>query len=262
MSIRWIGPVAALAVASLAGCGGGEQQTTTPRPRASGAPAAGAAAGSGGYTVAAVSGGGTVSGQVTLQGQPPAVEKIEVSKDAAVCGHEKSVETVQVGPNGGLASVVVWIDGISQGKDWGSISGGQVDQKECHYSPYVQIVRAGGELAILNSDPILHNIHAYHNDKETLFNLAQPTQGMKTPKKLEKTGPVHLKCDVHSWMSAWVFVAGHPYYAVTGPDGAFSLPDVPAGTYKVKAWHSKYGEKTGDITVSAGGTATLDFSMS
>lgn len=260
MRSTWIVPIAAVAVAALAACGGGGEETREPtRAKASGA--APAAGGGGGYTVAAVTGGGSIGGSVKFQGAPPPPEKIEVSKDPAVCGKEKVLETVQVGSGGGLKDVVVWIDGVSRGKDWGTIAGGTVDQKECHYTPYIQIVKAGDTLDILNSDPILHNIHAYYKDTETLFNLAQPTAGMKTPKKLEKSGPVHLKCDVHSWMSAWVFVAAHPYYTVTAEDGSFSLGDVPAGSYKLHAWHAKFGEKTADVSVTAGGTQSADFTM-
>jgi hypothetical protein len=84
-------------------------------------------------------------------------------------------------------------------------------------------------------------------------------QGQKTPKKLTATGPVHLKCDVHSWMSAWVFVATHPYYAVTKEDGSFSIGDVPPGDYSVKVWHGRLGEKAASVKVDPKGSATADF---
>ena len=254
--------LAIFAALALVACGGGGEEKSAPRQRSgAAAPAGGApAASSSGYTVAAVSGGGSVSGKIAFTGEAPAPEKLEITKDTSVCGTEKEFHTVQVG-GGGLASAVVWIDGIASGKDWGSMDGGTIDQKQCVYTPYIQIMKAGDTLNIVNSDPILHNIHAYHNDKETLFNLAQPMQGMSTPKTMDKTGPVHMKCDVHSWMSGWVFVAGHPYYSVTGADGSFSLADVPAGTHTVKAWHPKYGEKSASVTVAAGGTADASFSM-
>jgi len=262
MRNRWIAPVALFAFACLVACGGGEK-TETPRARAAGSHPAPAAqpAGGGSYTVVPVANGGTISGTVKFEGTPPPPETIEVTKDNSVCGDEKTLESVQVGPQGGLRSVVVWIDGINQGKDWGSLDGGLIDQKGCHYDPYIQLVKSGAQLDVLNSDPVLHNIHAYYQDSETLFNLAQPSQGMKTPKTLEKVGPVHMRCDVHSWMSAWVFVAGNPYVAISADDGAFTIGDVPPGTYKLKAWHSKFGEKTADVTVAADGTATADFTM-
>ena len=256
MRSKWTFPVAALALALAVACGGGEEKK---EPSTARTPAKTPA--SGGYTVAAVTDGGTVSGSVKFQGTPPPPEKIEVSKDPETCGKEKVLETVQVGPGGGLKGVVVWVDGIAKGKDWGSVANGEVDQAECHYKPYIQIVRTGGEINIKNSDAVLHNIHAYYKDTETLFNLAQPMKGMSTVKKIDKTGPIHFKCDVHSWMSAYAFAVAHPYYVVTADDGSFSLTDVPAGTYKVKAWHPKYGEKTADVTVTAGGTASASIDM-
>jgi len=249
-------PVAVAAVGVFAACGGGEKKEPIRAKTGQAAPAE-----AGGYAAGPVADGGAVTGSVKFAGTPPPPEKIEVSKDPAVCGKEKVLETVQVGAGGGLKDVVIWIDGITKGKDWGPVGDGTIDQKECHYTPYVQIIRAGGNLDVVNSDQILHNIHAYYKDTETLFNLAQPMAGMKTPKKLEKAGPVHMRCDVHSWMSAWVFVASSPYYAVSAADGSFNLDGVPPGSYKIHAWHSKLGEKTADVTVSAGGKATADFTM-
>src|SRR5258705_6960127 len=246
MQSKWMIPVAVAAVGVFAACGGGEKK----EPIRAKAPAAGQAAPAeaGGYAAGPVADGGAVTGSVKFVGTPPPPEKIEVSKDPKICGKEKVLETVQVGAGGGLKDVVIWIDGIAKGKDWGSVGDGTIDQKECHYSPYVQVVRAGGNLDVVNSDQILHNIHAYYKDTETLFNLAQPMAGMKTPKKLEKSGPVHMRCDVQSWMSAWVFVAANPYYLVRSADGSFNLDGVPAGSYKVHAWHSNFGEKTADVT--------------
>jgi hypothetical protein len=135
-----------------------------------------------------------------------------------------------------------------------------VDQVECHYVPQIQVLKPGASLEVINSDAILHNIHAYDGD-ETLFNIAQPIKGQKTSKELNASGPVHLKCDVHSWMSAWVFLAKTPYYAVTADDGTFSIGDVPPGTYTVKVWHGKLGTSSMEVAVEAGGSAMADLTI-
>jgi plastocyanin len=242
----------------LAACGG---DSAPPAPSASNAPAvAPTPAAPAGYQVAAVTGGGGISGTVTVTGDVPEAEVVEVNKDNSVCGDEKTIKDIQVGDGGVLANAVVWIDDIKSGKDWDNGSSGSVDQNGCSYMPHIQALAPGAKLEVVNSDAVLHNIHAYAGD-ETLFNIAQPIQGMKTSKTLEESGPVHLKCDVHSWMSAWVFVAANPYYAITATDGSFSLGDVPAGTYSVKIWHGRFGEQSGTATVEADGTATVDFEM-
>jgi len=251
-----LAPIVALAsLAALAACGG--EAPPPPTPAAGAKKTAPAPAG---YQVADAGGGGGISGTVRVTGSVPAPEVIEVNKDNAVCGNEKKLHDIQVGDGGVLAGAVVWIDDIKKGKAWSDGKAGSVDQKGCDYSPQIQVLSKGASLDVINSDNILHNIHAYAGD-ETLFNIAQPMQGMKTSKTLEKSGPIHLKCDVHSWMSAYVFVAANPYFAVTGADGSFSLADVPPGAYSVKVWHGKFGEKSGSATVEAGGTATLDLEL-
>ena len=269
MSNQLMNRLSVVAIAGLlAACGGGEEAAA---PAASGTEAHKAAepakaeapkaeeAAAGAYTVAAVADGGKVAGKVTLTGAAPAAEEIEVTKDNATCGAKKMLEPIKAGADGALSNVVVWIDGITSGKDWAS-KDGSIDQKGCEYTPHIQGVPQGGEFTVKNSDPVLHNIHAYTGE-ETLFNIAQPMQNQESKKKLSKAGPVEFKCDVHSWMHAWVFVASSPYFAVTGADGTFSIADVPPGTYKAKAWQEKLGLQEMEVKVDAKGEAKADFAF-
>ncbi len=70
---------------------------------------------------------------------------------------------------------------------------------------------------------------------------------------------IRVGCDVHKWMSGWIVVAKHPYYAVTGKDGAFRFEDVPAGNHTVEIWHEKLGKKQAEVTVAPGGETTVEF---
>jgi len=70
---------------------------------------------------------------------------------------------------------------------------------------------------------------------------------------------LHLKCDVHSWMTAYVGVVKHPYFAVTDTGGLYQIANVPAGTYKIQAWQERYGPVTQMVTVKPGATTTVDF---
>jgi uncharacterized protein (DUF2141 family) len=93
------------------------------------------------------------------------------------------------------------------------------------------------------------------------FNVAQPKKGMILSKKFEKAENFKVKCEVHPWMNAWITVFPHPFYAVTGDDGSFSLKKLPAGDYTIEAWHEKYGVKTMKVKVGASGEVKSDFSF-
>ncbi len=72
---------------------------------------------------------------------------------------------------------------------------------------------------------------------------------------------VPFKCDVHKWMNAYVGVLDHPFYSVTGADGAFSLMGLPPGTYTIEVWHEKLGTQTQSVTVAAKETKDVAFAF-
>ena len=108
----------------------------------------------------------------------------------------------------------------------------------------------GQPVHIKNSDMTLHNVHGYKG-ASTLFNQAElPGQPPMIKLFPDADQMVKLKCDVHPWMTGWVLVSSHPFFAVTGDDGTFKITGVPPGSYTVEAWHELYGTKTAELTVT------------
>lgn len=199
---------------------------------------------------------GDLKGTIRFAGTPPKEAPFPATRDQKVCGQSVPNESLQVS-SGHLANVVVTVKGSGLPKPLPQAI--SIDQRECRYHPHVQATGVGSTLEILNSDPMLHNIHGYVG-QQTLFNLAMPIKGQKLPRPLPRAGLVRIKCDVHSWMSAFVVVSDSPY-AVVGSDGTYTVRDLPAGTYTVTAWHEKLGEKTAPVTVPASGDVSVDFSF-
>jgi len=105
-------------------------------------------------------------------------------------------------------------------------------------------------IKILNSDGLLHNVHALPKINKT-FNMAMPASRTEATVTFDKEEFMFkMKCDVHPWMGAYIAVLSHPFFDVTGADGKFEIKDVPAGTYEVEIWHEKLGAKTTKVTVS------------
>jgi len=169
-------------------------------------------------------------------------------------------EEVVVGPGGELANVIVFIKNAPPAPP--PATPAVLDQKGCQYHPHVQAVQVGQALQIKNDDATLHNVHALPNVNSP-FNEGQPVQGMVSTKKFDKPEltPFKVKCDVHGWMKSFMVVLPHPYHGVSDMHGAFTIGNLPPGTYTVVAWHEKYGQQEQNITVGPKESKAVNFTF-
>lgn len=216
-----------------------------------------------GVSLPAAAGG--IGGRVQVTGDAPE-QSLEIRRDQKFCGDSMPDDSLRVGEDGGLANAVVYLKNPPDASDQLARPvhdpNVQLDQNGCRYVPRVLAVEAGARLTIVNSDPILHNVHA-REGKETRFNLAFPIRNQKLPVTLKEPGLLRVQCDAgHTWMRAWIHVFDHPYFAVTAVDGTYQIPGVPPGTYQVVVWHETLGEQTAEVTVDEKGTADFTFDAS
>ncbi len=202
-----------------------------------------------------------VSGRVTLSGPVPKLAARPVISDVAVCGRaDRPSPALVLGKGRELANAFVWLEGAKGGDP--PKGPFRIDQKGCAFEPYAQVVSKGVPVTILNSDPVLHNVHATTVTGDALFNKAIPVKGQSVKEPFTTAGVVRVKCDVHAWMNAWLFVAETPFAAVTDRGGRFAFPGVAPGTYRLHAWHELLGEKVQSVVVPANGVARADLSLS
>ncbi len=127
------------------------------------------------------------------------------------------------------------------------------------YKPHVMGIMVGQTYKILNSDGILHNVHALPKINKA-FNRAMPPTVKEATATFDKPEALFMvKCDVHPWMNAYVGVFTNPFFSVTGKDGKFTISGLDPGTYEISAWHERLGTQTATVTVDASGTKVQNF---
>lgn len=232
-------------------------------------------------------GAGSITGTVTLKGEPmaPIMEDLSKGKNVEFCAKHPDAKDnirprVKVAAAGGkLKDAVVFIEKIEAGKPWGDAGKFTFDFRNCDIDQKMGAIRkpskaekkAGGILKVINQDDgILHNPHGYSvkgASRKTLFNKPLPSKGdvadvTKNIGRLKQKKDKHffLQCDQHNFMEADARIVWNPYFSITGADGSFKIDGIPDGSYKVTAWHPYVGEVSADVKV-AGGEAKADFTL-
>jgi plastocyanin len=204
---------------------------------------------------------GTVEGHVKLTGTPPANARIPMGADPNCltinAGKKVAQETVLRAADGSLANVFAFAKGPFAKS--GAASPAVIDQRGCTYHPRIQGAQVGQTLDIRNSDGTLHNIHSM-TTKNNSFNTGQPNAGMVFHYVLKSEEVMlHVKCDVHPWMTGYIGVVNHPYYAVSDAAGNFRITGVPAGRQTITVWHEQYGPLTQVVDVKTGVATKVEF---
>ena len=212
------------------------------------------------YEEITVKDGATLRGSVKFEGQAPKLSPLQITKFKEVCKDVPN-ETLLIGPGQGLRYAVMTLEGITKGKPVEREAVHELDNLGCRFVPHVLASSVGQFVLFKNSDPILHTAHALFASGQPQFNIGL-YPGKTSRKPLVTPGVVKIVCEVHPWMSAYIVVSDHPYYAVTDVYGDYLINDIPPGSYRLKVWHETLGVQEKPVEVKAGGSHTVDFLLS
>ncbi len=231
------------------------------------------AAQAGAYEETVVSNGGTVAGKVQFAGDIPDPQRFELRRyyDRVYCGAlsdgsgYRLLREVSVGEQQGLKDVVVTIEGVFKGKPF-DFQETKLEANICQFVPFVSVVRNERQLSVVNLDSVAHDLQFYERDREHIFIMFHRPALTKagTSDVVRFTGnrrEVTMQCGMHPFMQGHGLAVDNPYYAVTGTEGTFAIKDLPAGTYRIKAWHPVLGEREQEVTVAENGSASVGFTF-
>jgi plastocyanin len=247
--------IALLAAFTLAtGCSSKSSQTQSAQ-QSSAAPA---------YFHADPATAGSISGTVHFSGPRPAPVAIDMSSDpACVTANKGKVydDALVLGKSGQLANAVIYIKRGLEGKAFAPPSEAvTMDQRGCWFHPRVLAVETRQEVDIVNSDPVTHNIHPMAQMNRE-WNHTQGPGDPPMKRKFLKPEFIPVKCNIHNWMHASIAVLDTPYFTVSAPDGRFTLPNLPPGTYTLALWHEKLGAHEQQVVVPPHANAAVTFDL-
>jgi plastocyanin len=245
----WAGATGALSAISLIGVMGvGCQQRSAPREP----------------TPLDLATTGTITGVVRFAGTPPAQTTLQLSSSAECAAlYDGPVLAGDVlVAEGQVQNAIVYIahglgDRVFAVPDAPVV----IDQQRCLFHPRVTAAQVGQPVRFLNSDALGHNVHGVPAEARG-WNFMLPVKGASRETTIDTEEPaIEIKCDIHPWMTAYIGVFDHPYFAVTGADGRFTLSQVPPGEYAVGVWHERLGMQRATVTLGPQGTEDLTLTL-
>ena len=134
-----------------------------------------------------------------------------------------------------------------------------VTQRDATFSPHVMPVLVGTKINWPNNDDIFHNVFSMSDAKT--FDLGLYKHPELKSEVFDKTGRVDVFCSIHTKMSCVILVLENPFFAATDKKGEYRITGIPAGTYKVKAWHERLPGQVREIVVPEEGEVRADFTV-
>jgi plastocyanin len=132
-----------------------------------------------------------------------------------------------------------------------------VTQRDATFTPHVMPVLVGTRINWPNHDDIFHNVFSVSDAKT--FDLGLYKDPQVGSEVFDKTGRVDVFCSIHTKMSCVILVLENPFFAATNGKGEYRITGIPAGTYKVKAWHERLPGQTREIVIPEDGAVRADF---
>ena len=188
---------------------------------------------------------GKLKGKFVYDGTAPAPVALKIDKDPACCVVKHNDESLVVGPDGGIANVVVYVRTakVPVSPEYAADEKATVkfDNKTCRFEPHVLPIRLTQSLEVSNSDDCGHNTNVTPLGDQAFNQLLAPKGNLKHQFKRQQNIPIKVVCNIHPWMVGYILPRDNPYTAVSAADGSFELKNLPAQELEFQVWQEKKG---------------------
>ncbi len=155
---------------------------------------------------------------------------------ALAAGPALALEVLVTNPAGQpLPDAVVFLESREARAAVKPAAGVEIAQADKRFVPVVTVVTVGTSVSMPNRDTVRHHVYSFSPAKKFEIKLDVGTPA--APVVFDQPGIAVLGCNIHDQMAAWVLIVDTPWHGRAGAAGRVSLPQVPAGSYKLRAWH-------------------------
>ena len=191
----------------------------------------------------------------------------------------------EVAEGGGLPNTFVWAaEGPHKGRNWDTpATPAELGAERRMFVPHVLGVQCGQPIEFRTRDGQHYNFHARPKVNRNQIDvcveergvwatghskyLREPNANVFRFEQPELAIPVYG--NLLSWMSAWICVVDHPFFAVTDASGHFEIRGLPPGDYVFKVWHEGTTAEASlkghmaetKVTLASGAETTVDFDL-
>jgi hypothetical protein len=165
---------------------------------------------------------------------------------------------------GGVANVLVWVEGIASGKPLPEVRRETLTIDHCQFQPRVLAVATRTTINVFSMDRAVHHERFIREGEEVVDSVHTVDDGQVVPSEriADKPGIVEVRCALHPWERGYVAVFSQPYFAVTDEGGNFRIDGLAPGTYTMKLWHPRLSVPIErQVVIVAGGTGRLDVAL-
>ena len=134
-----------------------------------------------------------------------------------------------------MADAIVFLESPDAKVAAKPLKGVEMAQVAKQFVPAAIVVTPGTAVQFPNQDTVRHHVYSFSPAKT--FDLKLYAGVPANPVVFDKAGIAVLGCNIHDNMVGWVLVVETPYFGRANADGKLVLDGVPAGTYRLRAWH-------------------------